>query len=148
MSNFLKSLTIADPAVKQDKSTLETAKDNLVENLKQQHAAAQAMLKGEEYTVERTETVEVDGEKTQRTVQRPIRLWFFKADDGTMRLNLRYANKRFELEKGKPDIVVKAAKDLPSVINTVIKAVEAGELDKPLITQIVEREKARAAKDK
>jgi len=58
-----------------------------------------------------------------------------------MRFSVRVANKRIELTKGKSDIVVGLDEELPQVIATVLKAVEAGELDKAVAAAVAARKK-------
>ena len=61
---------------------------------------------------------------------------------GKIRFSVRIANKRIELSKGKSDIVVGDDKELPQAIATVLKAVEAGELEKA-VTAAVNARKSR-----
>jgi len=145
MNDLLKSLTLFKHEEKAEKSALESARDNLLKNLAQQLSSAEATLKGETFTIERTETVEEDGVKKKVKSQRPIRKWYWTDADGNMRFNLRHANKRFDIEKGKPDIVVGAKKDLPKVIETIVEIVKKGGFDKALKTAIEERAKAKAS---
>ncbi len=110
-------------------------------NLKQQQLAANAMVKGEAYMVPRMITVEEDGVKVRKQINKPIKTWYWRDSVGQVRFSVRVANKRIELSKGKSDIVVGGDKELPQVLATVLKAVEAGELDKAVTAAVNARKK-------
>ena len=50
-----------------------------------------------------------------------------------------------ELKKGKPFIVIPAAKSLPLVVEKLIAAVKAGELDSQIEARVKERRASKAA---
>ena len=58
--------------------------------------------------------------------------WWQVDPSGVCLLVLRSGSKPIEFEKGKAAVSVPASDKLPSVIDTLIKAVAAGELDEPL----------------
>ncbi len=66
--------------------------------------------------------------KTIETVKR-VKQWWFVADSGRVCLQVRYGTRVIELAKGKNSIDVGTAAELVSVLETVKKCVEAGELD-------------------
>ena len=138
---ILKSLTFATREENTDVDPFQRAKAKLIQNLKQQQLAADAMAKGETYMVPRTVTVDEDGVKVRKEVNKPIKAWYWRDSTGQLRFSVRVANKRIELSKGKSDIVVGADKELPQVIATVLKAVEAGELDKTVTATLAARKK-------
>ena len=74
-----------------------------------------------EYAGERKE----NGEKV--LIEKPLRTsrWW-------QLLTVKVGSKRIEFEKGKAAIVVPSIDKLPTVIDTLIKAVRAGELDEQL----------------
>jgi hypothetical protein len=82
-------------------------------------------------TVKRWERKE-NGEKV--LIEKPLRTskWWQPDQNGTCLLTVRVASKRIEFEKGKAAIVVPSIDKLPLVIDTLIKAVRAGELDEQL----------------
>ncbi len=133
---ILKSLTFAAREENTDVDPFQRAKAKLIHNLKQQQLAADAMVKGEAYMVPRTITVEQDGVKIHKQINKPIKTWYWRDSVGQVRFSVRVANKRMELSKGKSDIVVGADEELPQVVATVLKAVEAGELDKAVTAAV------------
>jgi len=140
---ILKSLTITAREENADIDPFQRAKEKLIQNLKQQQLAADAMVKGEAYTVPRTITVEEDGVKVRKEVNKPIKAWYWRDSVGQVRFSVRVANKRIELAKGSTDIVVGDDTALPQVIATVLKAVEAGELDKIVAATVAARKNSR-----
>ena len=82
-------------------------------------------------TVKRWERKE-GGEKV--LVERPIRTskWWQPDQGGGYVMTVKVGSKRIEFEKGKAAIAVGSLEKLPGVIEALIKAVRAGELDEPL----------------
>ncbi len=72
------------------------------------------------------------GEKV--LVEKPIRTgkWWQPDQNGGFVMTVKVGSKRIEFEKGKAAIVVPSMDKLPAVIDTLIKAVRAGELDEQL----------------
>lgn len=97
------------------------------------------MVKGEAYMVPRTITVEEAGLKTRKQINKPINTWYWRDSMGQVRFSVRVANKRIEIAKGSTDIIVGDDEALPQVVATVLKAVEAGELDKALAATVAVR---------
>lgn len=121
-------------------SPFERAKAKLLANLDKQLQAAEAMVKGEKYLVERYAFVKADdGSKVKTLVKRPVRKWYWRDATGLVRFAVRVRNKRVELTAGKTDIVVGDDKELPAAIGVVIEAVKAGELDKQITALVGEK---------
>jgi hypothetical protein len=83
-------------------------------------------------TVKRWERKE-GGEKA--LVERPLRTsrwWQSDQNGGFFVMTVKLGSKRIEFEKGKAAIAVGSLEKLPGVIDTLIKAVRAGELDEQL----------------
>jgi hypothetical protein len=82
-------------------------------------------------TVKRWERKE-GGEKV--LVERPLRTskWWQPDQSGGYVMTVKIGSKRVEFEKGKAAIAVGAPEKLPGVIDALIKAVRAGELDEQL----------------
>jgi hypothetical protein len=82
-------------------------------------------------TVKRWERKE-GGEKV--LVERPIRTskWWQPDQNGGFVMTVKIGSKGIEFEKGKAAIVIGTLEKLPGVIDTLIKAVRAGELDEQL----------------
>ena len=82
-------------------------------------------------TVKRWERKE-GGEKV--LLEKPIRTskWWQPDQSGGFVMTVKVGSKRIEFEKGKAAIAVGSLEKLPSVIDVLIKAVRAGELDDQL----------------
>jgi hypothetical protein len=72
------------------------------------------------------------GEKV--LIEKPLRTskWWQPDQNGGFVMTVKVGSKRIEFEKGKAAIVVPSIDKLPSVIDTLIKAVRAGELDEQI----------------
>jgi hypothetical protein len=73
-----------------------------------------------------------NGEKV--LIEKPLRTsrWWQPDQNGTYLFTVKVGSKRIEFEKGKAAIVVPSIDKLPTVIDTLIKAVRGGELDEQL----------------
>lgn len=73
-----------------------------------------------------------NGEKV--LIEKPLRTskWWQPEQNGTYLLTVKVGSKRIEFEKGKAAIVVPSMDKLPTVFDTLIKAIRAGELDEQL----------------
>ena len=81
----------------------------------------------------------VDGTKSIVETQRRLRPWWHTDATGAIVLTVRYGFKTIEFEKGKAGIAVASKEKLLGVIETMIAAVRAGELDALLEQQGVAR---------
>jgi hypothetical protein len=73
-----------------------------------------------------------DGEKTVVEKQQRILPWWRTLPDGSYAFFVRSGLKPIEFDKGKTAIAVSSLDKLPSVIDTLIAALRAGELDEQL----------------
>jgi len=73
-----------------------------------------------------------DGPKVPVDLHRQIRPWWRTDGAGNLVLVLRSGLKTLELEKGKPAVVVGPPERLVGVIETLVAAAKAGELDAAL----------------
>ena len=75
------------------------------------------------------------GEKV--LVEKPIRTskWWQPDQSGGYVMTVKIGSKRIEFEKGKAAIAVGSLEKLPTVIDVLIKAVGAGELDDQLLSR-------------
>ena len=106
----------------------------LIEKLDEQQAMAQDMLDGQAYEAYKDKKVkdpETGERKTVRT-RKSVRPWYFD-DNEHYYFEIKVGLKTLELEKGKAAIDVGKKEDLPTVISTIIKAVESGELDAQIL---------------
>lgn len=106
----------------------------MIANLSEQLGLANALLAGEPCTVLVTvyETDPATG--VRQSVQKPKRArpWYWHDIHGKWFIELRYSNKLLEVSKGKTAVEVGAREKLPEVIQLLIEAVQAGELDAAL----------------
>lgn len=79
--------------------------------------------------------VRSNGDKRLVERQQKVRPWWRTDVTGSVVLSVRYGLKPVEFEKGKGAVVVPSKDKLVSVIDTVIAAVRAGELDEILAQQ-------------
>jgi hypothetical protein len=71
----------------------------------------------------------VNGERQATTKQQAVRPWWKTDPTGQIVMSVKFGAKPVEFEKGKAGIVVPSKDKLPAVIDTLISAVRAGELD-------------------
>ena len=71
----------------------------------------------------------VDGQRQAVTKQQAVRPWWKTDPAGQVVMSVKFGAKPIEFEKGKAGIVVPSKDKLPVVIDTLISAVRAGELD-------------------
>lgn len=77
---------------------------------------------------------EVDGQKQPVVLKQRVRPWWKVDPSGQIVMSIKFGAKPIEFEKGKAGIAVPSKDKLPAVIDTLIAAVRAGELDE-LFTQ-------------
>lgn len=124
----LKSLTLAAlPSVASDPKIARRSK--LLIKLEEQRALAtdSAFVR----TVQKRVPNGTGGSSLE-AVQKRVRPWWREDTPGTLCLTLHYGSHKLELEKGKAVIVVGGKDQLLPVLDTVITAVKAGELDEHL----------------
>lgn len=81
-------------------------------------------------TIQRTKVV--DGEKRVIPEDRKVKPWWRTEANGQLTMSIRFGSKPVEFEKGKSGIAVPSKDKLSGVIDTLISAVRAGELDEIL----------------
>lgn len=77
---------------------------------------------------------DVDGQKQPVVLKQRVRPWWKVDPSGQIIMSIKFGAKPIEFEKGKAGIAVPSKDKLPAVIDTLIAAVRAGELDE-LFTQ-------------
>lgn len=130
MTSILSSLkVIARPKI-EPKPPILGKRLKLIEKLEEQQAMAQAMLDGQAYEAYKDKKVKDPDTGERKTVRtrKSVRPWYFD-DNEHYYFEIKVGLKTLELEKGKAAIDVGKKEDLPTVISTIIKAVESGELD-------------------
>jgi len=71
----------------------------------------------------------VNGERQATTKQQAVRPWWKTDPAGQVVMSVKFGARPIEFERGKAGIVVPSKDKLPAVIDTLITAVRAGELD-------------------
>ena len=115
----------------QQQPVIVQRRNKLIDRLHDQLELARAESEGREYLKARRRHVKnpVTGEYAEAMVSRKPRAWYWTAEDGKVYINLRYGSKILELSKGKSAIEVGELKQLVPVIESLKRAVAAGELD-------------------
>ena len=112
-------------------SPVQFRRNKLAAKLADQIALATAMKDGKTYVATRVRNVKdrITGEVTSVEQTRKVREWWFRAESGKTCVQLRYGTKVLDFAKGKNAIEVASEADIVSVLETLKKAVESGELD-------------------
>ncbi len=129
--SILASLTLSEVTKKSDAGQPHFAlRRKMVAALNEQIAGAKAEANGQHYFREVEKTVVTDkvaGTKERMKVQRPLRRMWWTSSEGIV-VELRFAGKPIKIV-GKPSILVADIAGIATTLETVKKAVEAGELD-------------------
>ena len=116
---ILNQLNYATPATSDD--PVQSAKATLLKNLNAQLEAARLIAEGKPSPLSARGT------------------WFNRHDqEGNLLFGVRVRNKALEIQRGKPFIVAGDTKKLPGVIEKIIAAVKAGELDPQITARVAE----------
>lgn len=143
MTTLLSSLkVIARPKI-EPKPPILGKRLKLIEKLDEQLAMAQAMIDGQSYEAFKEKTIKDPETGERKTVRKrkAVRPWYFDDNDHYY-FEIKVGLKTLEIDKGKAAIDIGNKEALPSIIETLIKAVEAGELD----TQILQLSPAKPPK--
>ena len=120
----LKSLTFAAVPTT-NSSPLLARRSRLIEKLEDQ----KALLKDPGYVRVVQRWKKQDGERVLVERRLPVRPWWRTDEKGQVVFFVRIGWKLLEFEKGKTGVVAGTMEQLPTVIDTLIEAVRAGELD-------------------
>lgn len=118
------------------------SREKMVAALVEQKLMAEAKIAGKPFAPthivrkKNAEGVRVEVEALKR-----VRQGWFSDSSGKVFFAIRYAGKTIEIAKDKNAIEVGELASLPKIIDTLIEAVRAGELDAQLITAATERGK-------
>ena len=115
----------------QTASPIVQRRNKLSNQLWEQIELARASAEGKTFAPIRMRNVtdKLTGERRTVEAAKRIKQWWFVADNGRVCLQVRYGTRVLELAKGKNSIEVANGDELLSVLETVKKCVEAGELD-------------------
>lgn len=105
-------------------------RNKLMTKIWEQIQLAKAQKEGGTYSVKKYKTVkDQDGSTKSIELQKRVRQWWFKSQEGKLCLNVRYGAKLIELAKGKSAVEVGSSDELISTLELIKQAVENGELD-------------------
>jgi hypothetical protein len=125
----------------------QVLRGKLVSYLNEQKALAEAEISGTLFqTTKRVTRTNEAGEKIRVDAPRHVRKGWFTDATGKMLFQIRYAGKPLEFTKGMNAVEVDDLKDVPVIINSIIEAVNAGELDLTVKAAIADRKTQRKAK--
>jgi hypothetical protein len=136
----LKSLTFITIPTPGGNPTLDR-RTRVIARLEEQ----KVLLKDPNYTRTVRTWVKKDGERVMVEKQQRVPSWWRQHSNGSYALFVRSGLKPIEFEKGKTAIAVPSLDKLPSVIDTLISAIRAGELDQQLALTSKQAPKSKAA---
>ena len=148
MSQALASLKLVNAKRQNVIDPIQFRRTKLNEKLKIQIAMAQAMSKGEQFSVKRMKKVtdEVSGQTSLIEVAKRVKTWWFTNNDTKkVAVQLFYGNKVIDLAKGKNAVEVANGEELIAVLLKLQDAVLDGSLDGQ-ITVAADSVKAQFAK--
>ena len=129
--SMLKGLSFtAAPRAATQLTPEEVRRNKLIAHLQEQRAIAQADAAGEHHVVMRRRWRNTDtGERQRVEVEKRLKRWWTAQADGQLLLTVRWGSRVIEWERGKAAIVVGEASKLIGVLEKLIAAAQAGELD-------------------
>lgn len=148
MSAILSSLKLVNAKRVNSIDPVVFRRNKLNEKLKVQIAMAQALNKGEKFTVKRMRNVrdDVTGLTSVVEVSKRVKAWWFTNNDTKqVAVQIFYGNKVIDLAKGKNAVEVANGDELIAVLSKLQEAVLDGSLDAQ-IEQAADSVKARFAK--
>ena len=148
MSQVLASLKLVNAKRQNTVDPVMFRRSKLNDKLKVQIAMAQAMSRGESFSVKRMKKVtdEVNGETSLIEVKKRVKTWWFtNIDTKKVAVQIFYGNKVIDLAKGNNAVEVANGVELIAVLLKLQEAVLDGSLDSQ-IEQAADSVKARFAK--
>lgn len=112
-------------------SPIVQRRNKLSNQLHEQIELARCQADGKTYAPSRLRSIKDKhtGERKLIDSVKRVKQWWFVAENGRVCLQVRYGTRVLELAKGKNSIDVGSSSELLSVLETVKKSVELGELD-------------------
>lgn len=146
-TSVLSSLKVTARPTIEPKLPIIGKRMKLIEKLEQQQEMVTCMLESKPFEAYREKTVKdpVTGERTKQRRAVSVKPWYYDSD-GHYFLEVKVNNKPIDIQAGKPAIDVGDKTDLPKTIETVIQAVEKGELDTFILAKINPAKNAPQAK--
>ena len=130
----LAKLTFKSVAKAVARDPVVARRDKLVAGLYEQQSVLTAALEGQDHITERTKwMVNAEGQRVLVKTKRRVKPWFFQQDGGWY-LQCRYGARVIAVDGKNNAVFVKSLKDIASVLDTLIAAAKAGELDSVIAT--------------
>jgi len=106
-------------------------RNKLSNKLWEQIQLAKSKIDGTAFAVKKFRTVKdkETGLRKSVEVNKRLREWWFKNEQGKVCVSIKYGSQLIELAKGKHSVEVDSAQNLVKALELVKQAVEAGELD-------------------
>lgn len=129
--SMLKGLNFAAaPRAATQLSVEELRRNKLIAHLQEQRAIAEAEAVGDKHVVMRRRwQLLPTGEKTRVEVEKRLKRWWTTQADGQVVLVVRWGSRVIEWERGKAAIVVGERGKVVGVLDKLISAAQAGDLD-------------------
>jgi hypothetical protein len=132
----LSTLKLVATKKPQQMPTIQLRRNKLSAKLWEQIQLARNQINGQPFVVTRFRSVKDRDTGLRKQVEMPkrIRPWWFVTENGKVCVSIRYGSWTLELAKGKPSVEVASADELVVALETIKRAVEAGELDTQIET--------------
>ena len=132
----LSTLKLVATKKPQQMPTIQLRRNKLSSKLWEQIQLARSQINGQPFVVTRFSSVKDRDTGLRKQVEMPkrIRPWWFVTENGKVCVSIRYGSWTLELAKGKPSVEVASADELVVALETIKRAVEAGELDTQIET--------------
>ena len=125
----LAKLTFKSVAKAVARDPVVARRDKLVAGLYEQQSVLSAALEGQDHITERTKwMVNSEGQRVLVKTKRRVKPWFFEQDGGWY-LQCRYGARVISADGKNNAVFVKSLKDIAAVLEALIAATRAGELD-------------------
>jgi hypothetical protein len=132
----LSTLKLVATKKPQQMPTIQLRRNKLSAKLWEQIQLARSQINGQPFIVTRFRSVKDRDTGLRKQVEMPkrIRPWWFVTENGKVCVSIRYGSWTLELAKSKPSVEVASADELVVALETIKRAVEAGELDTQIET--------------
>jgi hypothetical protein len=131
-------LAVASPVLAVDPT--RRGRNKLLGYLAEQQKLLAAEAEGQTYTTTRIVRRKSEtGEVVTAEAPRHVRRGWFTGADGKLYFHLRYGSRPLDLGKGTNAVAVPSLEELPSILATLVAAVNAGELDEAIATAAAQR---------
>lgn len=141
--SLLKALKLANAVpVRATVDPVQRAREKMIATLAEQKQMAEAKIAGQNFApTHMVRRKNAEGQRIEVEALKRVRQGWFTDGGGKVFFAVRYAGKSIEFAKDKNAIEAGELSALPKIIDTLIAAVRAGELDAQLTAAAAERGK-------